>query len=215
MTQPNSTKSRPTCPGMKDRGTKTAISVTDVASTAKVTCRAPRTDATSGLSPFSIRRWMFSSTTIASSTTSPIASSSASSVSVLIEKPQTDSRTNTPSSDTGIATAGTSVARRDRRKNRMTATTRPSEMKSAITTSRIEAPTNSASSDPTAISIPSGRVGRRRSISALTAREISSVFDWLCRRMPMPTASRPSLRAMVVSSATPGSTRATSPRRTA
>ena len=42
ITQPNSTNSRPTCPGRNDSGTKTAISVTEVASTANVTWREPR-----------------------------------------------------------------------------------------------------------------------------------------------------------------------------
>ncbi len=58
-----------------------------VATTAKNTCLAPRWAATSGGSPSSIRRWMFSTTTMASSTTSPMASTRASSVSRLIENP--------------------------------------------------------------------------------------------------------------------------------
>ena len=86
-TKPNSVNSRPTWPSRNEIGTNTAISVSEVAITAKVTWRAPSTPATSGLSPCSIRRWMFSSTTIASSTTIPIARMSASRVSTLIEKP--------------------------------------------------------------------------------------------------------------------------------
>ena len=214
MTQPNSTKRRPTCPGMNDSGTKTAMRVKEVAITAKVTCLAPRRLATSGLSPFSIRRWMFSSTTMASSTTRPMASSMASSVSVLRENPHAPIRMKEPMSETGIATKGTSVARKERRKSRITSTTRPSEMKSAIITSRIEAPAKCASSEPIMMSMPSGRVGLRRSISSRTPWEMARVFDWLCRRMAMPTASLPLVRTMVVSSATPGSTRATSPSRT-
>ena len=74
-------------PSMKEIGTNTAASVSVVAITAKEIWRAPRTAASSGGSPSSMRRWMFSSTTIASSTTMPIASTSASRVSTLIEKP--------------------------------------------------------------------------------------------------------------------------------
>ena len=72
---------------------------------------------------------------MASSTTSPIASRSASSVSVLIEKPKAPTSRKQPISATGIVIAGTSVARKLRRKSRMTSTTSPSEMQSAIITS--------------------------------------------------------------------------------
>ena len=61
-------------------------------------------------------RKMFSSITIASSTTRPIASTIASSVSVLIVKPNKYMSPNAPTSDTGIVTIGMIVARRLRRK---------------------------------------------------------------------------------------------------
>ena len=86
-TKPNSMNRRPISPSRNDSGMNTAIRVSEVAITAKVTWRVPSTLATSGLSPSSMRRWMFSSTTIASSTTMPIARISASRVSTLIEKP--------------------------------------------------------------------------------------------------------------------------------
>ena len=70
---------------MKPTGRNTATSTVVVAITAKATCFVPRDAATSGGSPRSARRWMFSSTMIASSTTSPIASTSASRVSRLME----------------------------------------------------------------------------------------------------------------------------------
>ena len=66
---------------------------------------------------------MFSSITIASSTTRPIASTSASSVSVLIVKPKTYISANAPTSATGIVTSGMIVARRLRRKKKITSTT--------------------------------------------------------------------------------------------
>jgi hypothetical protein len=69
----SSTKSRPVKPGMNMSGAKTATRTTVVATTAKKTWAAPLWAATSGGSPSSIRRWMFSTTTMASSTTRPIA----------------------------------------------------------------------------------------------------------------------------------------------
>ena len=81
----NSPNSRPMSSCRKVIGTNTDTSTSVVATTAKPTWRVPRHAATSGVSPARMRRWMFSSTTMASSTTSPIASTSASSVSRLIE----------------------------------------------------------------------------------------------------------------------------------
>lgn len=66
---------------------------------------------------------------MASSTTRPIASTSASRVRVLIEKPKAYISANAPISDTGMVTSGISVARIER-KNR----------KAMKTTSRIASP---------------------------------------------------------------------------
>jgi len=82
---PNSRNSRPVLPPRNDSGTNTAISTSVVDMTAKPICRAPCTAARSGGSPRSMWRWMFSSTTIASSTTRPMARTAANSVSTLIE----------------------------------------------------------------------------------------------------------------------------------
>ena len=60
---------------------------------------------------------------MASSTTRPMASTSASSVSVLIEKPSAYMIAQAPISETGIVTSGISVARRLRRKKKMIAST--------------------------------------------------------------------------------------------
>ncbi|MNL51665.1 hypothetical protein D3C87_1747790 [compost metagenome] len=66
---------------------KTAASVAVVAMTAKNTSWVPSTAAARGPIPSVRRRTMFSSTTIASSTTSPVASTIARSVRILMEKP--------------------------------------------------------------------------------------------------------------------------------
>ena len=82
---PNSLNKRPVVPSRNEMGINTAIRTIVVAITAKATCFAPRLAAKSAGSPASIRRWIFSKTTIASSTTSPIARTSANSVSTLTE----------------------------------------------------------------------------------------------------------------------------------
>ncbi len=86
-TKPNSRNNPPTWPGRKESGMNTAASVAVVAMTAKNTSRVPSTAAARGPSPWPRRRTMFSRTTIASSTTRPVASTMASSVRMLIEKP--------------------------------------------------------------------------------------------------------------------------------
>ena len=72
-TTANSWNSRPITPGMKKIGIKTATSETEIEMMVKLTSRAPRKAALNGSSPFSTWRMMFSSTTMASSTTSPTA----------------------------------------------------------------------------------------------------------------------------------------------
>ena len=81
----NSENKRIVVPFSTNIGRKTATSDTVVASTAKPTSRLPSSAARRGGSPRSIRRWIFSSITIASSTTRPIASTRPSSVRILIE----------------------------------------------------------------------------------------------------------------------------------
>ena len=58
-----------------------------------------------------MRRYIFSSITMASSTTNPIARTSASSVSRLTEKPSMFKTMKLAIMETGTVTAGTSVAR--------------------------------------------------------------------------------------------------------
>ena len=83
-----------------------------VASTGPVIWRILFLDAAT-LSRFSssIRRVVFSTTTIASSTTEPITRISANMVSTLIEYPMAAIKTNVPMMDTGIVSVGIKVAR--------------------------------------------------------------------------------------------------------
>ena len=81
----NSRNSAPVRPPVKPSGDSTAASVSVIAITGPVISFMPWIAASSGCSPSSMWRWMFSTTTIASSTTSPIASTIASSDRRLIE----------------------------------------------------------------------------------------------------------------------------------
>ena len=73
---------------MNDKGRKTLIKTKVVAITTKVICLAPSTDATFGDSPLSKRRFIFSRTTIESSTINPMASTKAKKVNTFNEYPR-------------------------------------------------------------------------------------------------------------------------------
>ena len=111
-------------PGKNATGTNTAPSTSAVAMTAPVTSPIAA-DAASprGWCVSWMWRSMFSITTIASSTTSPVASVMPKSVSVLIEKPNSLTNANVPMSDTGIVIAGISVVRQFCRNRNMTTMT--------------------------------------------------------------------------------------------
>ena len=115
--------SLPVRPVAKASGANTDASVSVIATMANPISRAPSIAARLRGVPSSMWRKMFSSITMASSTTRPIASTNASSVSVLIVKPNAYISPNAPISDTGIVTMGISVARSDRRKKKITRTT--------------------------------------------------------------------------------------------
>ena len=132
----------PVVPGKSATGTNTATSTRVVAITAPVTSRiAAEAAFRASRSPSRMWRAMFSITTIASSTTSPVASTIAKSVSVLIEKPNSLTKVKVPISDTGIVAVGISVARQSPRNRNITSTTRMMAPPSVITASRIDSPT--------------------------------------------------------------------------
>ena len=68
-------------------------------------------------------RWMFSNTTMASSTTKPMASTKASRVKVLMENPNKAIKAKVPIKLTGIVTKGMIEARTVRRKTKITKAT--------------------------------------------------------------------------------------------
>src|ERR1700739_1276254 len=98
----------------------------------------------------SITRSTFSTTTMASSTTMPIASTSASSEIVLAEYPMSRSTANVPMTDTGTATSGITVVLSLPRNRKTTIATRMIATTRVRTTSTIVAVTNTVLSKKTA-----------------------------------------------------------------
>ena len=135
----NSANSAPVSPPVKASGASTAASVSVIATTGPLISFMPMIEASSGLCPSSMWRWMFSTTTIASSTTRPMASTIASSDNRLIEKPSASSTAHTPISDSGIVTIGISTERNEPRNRRITTTTMATASAMVLNTSSIEA----------------------------------------------------------------------------
>jgi hypothetical protein len=119
----NSFSSRPTIPPMKRTGMNTATSESVIETIVKPISRAPRRAACRTLSPISMWRTMFSSITIASSTTKPTQSVSAISDRLSRLKPNRYITANVPTIDMGMATLGIAVAVRLRRNRKITITT--------------------------------------------------------------------------------------------
>ena len=129
-------------------GVNTATSTAVVAMTANATCRDPRYAATSGDSPSSMRRWMFSSTTMASSTTRPMDSTSASRVMRLTVKPNAARAMKADTRHTGIVTAGMAMVRSDPRNTRITRLTNTVVTAIVRYTELMAARMNTESSEP-------------------------------------------------------------------
>ena len=108
--------------------------------------RAAWMAAGNGFIPSSRWRFTFSTTMMASSTTRPIASTSASSVSRFIEKPKAAIIAKVPISDSGMAMTGISTERTEPRKAKTTRVTITSASISVRITSSIELFTNSVES---------------------------------------------------------------------
>ena len=158
ITKPNSENRLPTMPGMNETGTNTAASVAVVESTANTISRVPITAAARGPAPMARWRAMFSITMMASSTTRPVATTSASSVMMLSEKPAIQMAARVPMSEIGIAIVGAIVAWMDARNIRITRTTITPAITRAMTTSRTASSIKTASSEMIDISTPGGRL---------------------------------------------------------
>ncbi len=108
---------------MKADGTNTAHSTSAIAISAEPTSSMLLTAASWGERPAAMLRSTFSTTTIASSTTMPIASTSPNRDRLLSVKPKAVMKKKVPISETGIATIGIRAARQVCRNRTITSTT--------------------------------------------------------------------------------------------
>ena len=129
----------PVDPPKKAIGMNTALSTTAMPTSAPLISFMLRCVASRGLKPSSrIIRSTFSTTTIASSTSKPMASTSPNIVKVLIENPATARMPIVPNITTGTAIAGISVARRFCMNRYMMTTTNSMASISVFTTPSID-----------------------------------------------------------------------------
>ena len=124
---------------MNSSGMNTAISDSVSEITVKPISLAPRNAASSGFSPFSMWRTMFSIITMASSTTNPVPMVSAISDRLSSEKPANHITPKVAINDSGSATPAMMVARTVRRNTSTTSTTSTTLSISVNCTSWIEA----------------------------------------------------------------------------
>ena len=201
-------------PGVKASGANTAASVSVIATTAKLISRTPLSAAWNGVRPSSMWRKMFSSTTMASSTTRPMASTSASSVSVLTVKPASAMSAKAPIRLTGIVTSGMIDARSVRRKTNTTSATSTTASATVVYTALIE---RSMKTDKSLASTTFTLAGRSRWICGISARTPSATSSGLAvalRMTPVLMEGTPFRRTRLRSLAAASSTRATSRSRT-
>lgn len=172
----NSRNRRSTSPPMKRMETNTTMSATFMASSVKPTSPAPRMAARKGVKPRSMWRWMFSMTTMASSTTRPAATMSAISDRLFSENPYRYMMVKVPISDTGIATLGISAARRLPRNPSTTSTTRPAASSSVTCASRSVARMTGERSSTTFSSAEAGTSACNAGSWALMASMVSTML---------------------------------------
>jgi hypothetical protein len=211
---PNWKKNRPTIPFITATGTNTATMENVVASTASpISAVASAAARRAGL-PISRWRWMFSMTTMASSTRIPIDSDRASMVMLLKVKPITLMKAKVATTEVGIARALIRVARKSWRKIRITTTASRAPNQRSKRTSSMECSMKGALSVGTERRAPALAIwARSASTSLCTSRATSTVFAPDCLRTTSPTAEIPFMEECERASAVPSSTVATSPTR--
>src|SRR6185312_11016937 len=131
---------------MNATGTNTAHKTSAMAMIGRLTSSIALWLASRGDSPSSMCRSTFSTTTIASSTTIPMASTNPNNDSVLIENPDASMIANVPTIEIGTDASGMIDARHVCRKTTTTITTRSVASSSVLTTSLIESCTNTVGS---------------------------------------------------------------------
>ncbi|MNF69689.1 hypothetical protein D3C84_515790 [compost metagenome] len=198
---------------MNSSGISTAISDKVSDTRVKPICFAPLSAAFSGVSPSSRWRAMFSSMTMASSTTKPEAITSAIRVRLLIEKPARYITAKVPIKESGTAIDGITVADRRRRNRKVTSTTRPTASSSSNCTSCTAARMVWVRSLSTATSTPAGRLAVICGSSAWMRSTTSMTLapGWRCTLTS--TAALWLAQAARRSFSAPSTTSAMSPRR--
>src|SRR5207245_2032424 len=167
----------PTEPPKNAMGTNTAESTSAMPTSAPVIWPMDLMVASLGERPSSaMMRSTFSTTTMASSTSRPMASTTPNMVSVLIEKPNAASTPNVPSKTTGTAMVGISVARKLCRNRYMTRKTSAMASTSVLTTSSMESRTNGVVSNGYFTSTPAGKNGDNSARRVRTALTVSSAL---------------------------------------
>jgi len=132
---------RPVSPWMNATGMKTAERISAMPMTGPETSFIACTVASFGLFPCSMWCATASTTTIASSTTMPIARTRPNIDSVLSEKPRSGKKANVPMRETGTVMSGMIVIRTFWRKMKTTSVTRMSASTNVFTISWIDAST--------------------------------------------------------------------------
>ncbi len=172
----NSRNRRPMMPPISSSGMKTAISDKLIESTVKPISLEPLSAAFIGVSPFSMWRWMFSTTTMASSTTKPTAMVSAINDRLSRLKLSRYIAANEPSSASGTVTPGMTVAQKLRRNSRMTSTTSTIVRPSVNSTSSSEARIVTVRSSSVVTSIAGGMFAVRRGSASLIRSTVSTTL---------------------------------------
>ena len=126
---------------MKAIGTNTAHSTSAMAMMGPVTSRMAFRVASRGDNPASILRSTFSTTTMASSTTMPMASTRPNSDRLFIEKPNSSIAPKVPTMEIGTASSGMIEARQVCRNRITTSTTSSTASRSVCTTALMESRT--------------------------------------------------------------------------
>lgn len=183
----NSRNSRPTTSPMNSRGISTAISDKVSDTRVKPICLDPRSAAVMAFSPASMRRAMFSTMTMASSTTNPVAMVRAIRVRLLMLKPSNAIRPNVPTRDSGTTTPGIRVARQVRKNTKVTATTRMMASSISTCTWATESRIVRVRSEATCSSTPVGSIARKPGSRAWTRSTTSMTlapgWRWMFNRM--------------------------------
>ncbi len=161
---------------MKPTGTNTAARMRAIATTGPETSSMALRVADFGSIPCSMWCITASTTTIASSTTMPIASTRPSSESTLIEKPIRGKKMNAPTRETGTVISGMRVARQFCRNTNTTRMTRATASKRVWTISLMPSSTGRVVSSEIVYSMSRGKRWDRSFIVALIRLATSRAF---------------------------------------